>query len=84
MLFFGIDAAEAEPGAYGIVGFVEAAGAWWLTHRSIPRTAFTEIVCTGVWHLLEGTARDHGVQVDYDGPLPFGPQLRPRTKDDPA
>ena len=30
MMFFGIDGEQAEPGAYGIVGFVESAGAWWL------------------------------------------------------
>jgi AcrR family transcriptional regulator len=72
MMFFGMRAEAAEPGAYGIVGFVEASGAWWLAHRTMPRAQFTEFVCTGVWHLLEGTARDHGVVVDYDQPLPLG------------
>ncbi|GAB2484619.1 TetR/AcrR family transcriptional regulator [Jatrophihabitans fulvus] len=73
MVFFGIDGDEADPGAYGIVGFVEAAGGWWLQHRSIPRAEFTDLVCTGVWHLLDGTARDHGLHVEYDAPLPIGP-----------
>lgn len=72
MVFFGISGESAEPGAYGIVGFVEACGGWWLQHRAMSRQAFTELVCTGVWHLLEGTARDHGIVVAYDEPLPRG------------
>jgi AcrR family transcriptional regulator len=71
MMFFGIEGEQAEPGAYGIVGFVEACGGWWLKHRSMSREAFSELVCTGVWHLLEGTARDHGIYVAYDEPLPL-------------
>lgn len=72
LVFFGVEADEAEPGAYGIVGFVEAAGGWWLANRSMPRDVFAEHVCSGVWHLLEGTARDHGLTVEYDAPLPIG------------
>ncbi len=69
LMIFGLDAAQAEPGAYGIVGFVESSGGWWLQHRAMPRDAFVQLVCSGVWHLLEGTARDHGVLVGYDDPL---------------
>jgi AcrR family transcriptional regulator len=72
LVFFGVDGDEAEPGAFGIVGFVEACGGWWLQHRSMPRERFTAIVCTGVWHMLEGTARDHGIHLAYDEPLPLG------------
>lgn len=72
MMVFGMPGEAAEPGAYGIVGFVEASSAWWLAHRSLSREQFTELACGGVWHLLEGTARDHGVIVDYDQPLPVG------------
>jgi AcrR family transcriptional regulator len=72
MMFFGMSAEAAEPGAYGIVGFVEAASAWWLTHRTLSREQFTEVACAGVWHLLEGTARDQGVVIDYDQTLPLG------------
>jgi AcrR family transcriptional regulator len=70
MMFFGMPGTAAEPGAYGIVGYVEASSAWWITSRSMPRDQFTAVVCTGVWHLLEGSARDHGVALDYDKPLP--------------
>ena len=72
LMFFGVEGDEAEPGAYGIVGFVEASGGWWLQHRTVSRERFTEMVCAGVWHLLEGTARDYGVTVAYDEPLPIG------------
>ncbi len=75
---FGVEAEEAEPGAYGVVGFVESAGGWWLRHRSMTREVFTEHVCTGVWHILEGSARDHGLTVEYDGPLPIARALAAR------
>ena len=72
MVFLGIANEVAEPGAYGLVGFVEAAGAWWLEHRTLSRQRFVELVSTGVWHVLEGTARDYGITLAYDEPLPFG------------
>jgi len=72
MVFLGIESEVAEPGAYGLVGFVEAAGAWWLEHRTLSRQRFVELVSNGVWHVLEGTARDFGIDLAYDEPLPFG------------
>jgi AcrR family transcriptional regulator len=71
MMFFGIDPEQAEPGAYGIVGFVESAGAWWLARKTISREQFADGVCNAIWHLLEGTARANGVVIEYDEPLPF-------------
>ena len=68
---FGLDAEQAEPGAYGIVGFVESSGSWWLAKRSMSRERFTAVVCDGVWSLLDGTARAHGLAVGYDDPLPW-------------
>lgn len=76
MMFLGVSGNEAEPGAYGIVGFVEASGGWWLTNRALSRAEFTEVVCNGVWHLLEGVARDKGLVVAYDEPLPIGALAR--------
>jgi AcrR family transcriptional regulator len=72
MVVLGVDSEVAEPGAYGLVGFVEAAGGWWLENRTLTRERFVELVSTGVWHVLEGTARDYGVQISYDDPLPLG------------
>ena len=72
MIVLGIDNEVAEPGAYGLVGFVESAGAWWLEHRTMSRERFVELISTGVWHVLEGTARDYGIALAYDEPLPIG------------
>lgn len=72
MIALGIEDEVAEPGAYGLVGFVESAGAWWLEHRTLSRDRFVAIVSKNVWHVLDGTARDHGISLAYDEPLPIG------------
>jgi hypothetical protein len=70
LMFFGIDADKAEPGAYGMVGFVEATGSWWLSRRSIPREKLVEMLCESMWHVIDGTTRANNVVVGYDDPLP--------------
>ncbi len=80
MMFFGLDAAQAEPLAYGIVGLVESCGGWWLAKRTMTRETFTALVCTAVWHLLEGAVRANHLDIGYDDPLPFAAlarQVRP-------
>jgi AcrR family transcriptional regulator len=79
MMVFGIDSEQAEPAAYGIVGYVESAGSWWLQHRTMSRERFTDLATAGVWHLLDGTARDFGVALDFDQPLPFAAMTAQRT-----
>ena len=79
MMVFGIDSEQAEPGAYGIVGFVESIGSWWLQQRSIGRDRLIQLITTGVWHLLEGTARDFGIVLEFDEPLPLGALLTQET-----
>jgi AcrR family transcriptional regulator len=75
MLFFGLEGTEAEPAAYGLVGFVESSCAWWLSRRDKPgtitRERFTRTVCDSIWLMLEGFARSNGITVHYDEPLPF-------------
>jgi AcrR family transcriptional regulator len=75
MVFFGLESDQAEPGAYGLVGFVEASCAWWLARRDLPTTMtrqrFTDSVCEGIWHMLDGFARSSGITLGYDDPLPF-------------
>jgi AcrR family transcriptional regulator len=71
MILFGIDSEYAEPGAYGIVGFVESAASWWLDHRTLSRDRLAEQITMGVWHLLAGTAAEFGVQLALDEPLPL-------------
>jgi AcrR family transcriptional regulator len=72
MVLFGIDSEKAEPGAYGIVGFVESVGSWWLDHRPFSRDVATDQITMGVWHLLNGTAREFGIELGFDDPLPLG------------
>jgi len=84
LMFFGIDADRAEPGAYGIVGFVESSGSWWLARRSMSREKLTEIVCEGVWHLLEGTTRASKVIIGYDDPLPLEALVEQRAAQEDA
>jgi AcrR family transcriptional regulator len=72
LIIFGVDSERAEPGAYGIVGFVEAVGSWWLEHRTMSDEKLTDLITTGVWHLLEGTAREFGIELGFDDPLPLG------------
>lgn len=71
LVVFGLDAEQAEPAGYGIVGLVESIGSWWLAKRTMSRERITEIICVGIWNLLEGTARAHGIEVGYDRPLPW-------------
>jgi hypothetical protein len=42
-----------------------------LARRTISRAKLTELLCEGVWNLLEGTARANNVSVGYDEPLPL-------------
>lgn len=74
MAWFGMEGDEAEPTAYGIVGFVESSCAWWLSRRDHPtamsRERFTDMVCDSVWRLLEGQARANGMTLGFDDPLP--------------
>lgn len=70
MVIVGIDGEQAEPAAFGIVGFVESVGSWWLAHRTMSRDRLAVLITTGVWHLLEGTAREFGVRLGFDDPLP--------------
>jgi AcrR family transcriptional regulator len=71
LVLFGLDAEQAEPGAYGIVGLVESTGSWWLAKRSMSRAKITAVICDAIWNLLYGTAHRKGIEVDYDKPLPF-------------
>ena len=74
MVMFGIEDNLAEPGAHGLVGFVESTGAWWLSHRDeMSREQFIEQVSQGIWHFLQGYTSEAGLDIDYDQPLPISP-----------
>jgi AcrR family transcriptional regulator len=74
MASFGLGGEEAEPAAYGMVGYVEASCAWWLARRgkacSMSRDRFTRTVCEAVWRMIDGYARTNRVAIGRDDPLP--------------
>lgn len=54
----GLDAGPAEPWAYGLVGFVQSVGDWWMVHgRPIRRAALTEYLTTLLWSGIDGVRR---------------------------
>jgi AcrR family transcriptional regulator len=54
----GLDAGPAEPWAYGLVGFVQAVGDWWMTRgRPVPRSALTDYLTTLLWSGVDGVRR---------------------------
>lgn len=57
----GVDAAGAEPWAFGIVGMAVSVGQWWLDRRTMSRAAVADYLSGFIWHALSGTAEEHGV-----------------------
>ena len=57
----GLDSGPAVPWAYGIVGYVQTVGDWWLRHQQpISRAALGDYVTTFLWGGVAGmrTAAD--------------------------
>ncbi|OJF11207.1 TetR family transcriptional regulator [Couchioplanes caeruleus] len=51
----GLDSGGALPWAYGIVGYVQTVGDWWLRHQQpISREALAEYLTTLLWGGMEG------------------------------
>jgi AcrR family transcriptional regulator len=51
----GLDSGPAEPWAYGMIGFVQSVGTWWLRRRQpITRAALAEYVTTALWDGVSG------------------------------
>ncbi|HEX6967916.1 MAG TPA: TetR/AcrR family transcriptional regulator [Micromonosporaceae bacterium] len=54
----GLDSGPAEPWAYGLVGFVQAVGDWWISHgQPIRRAALTDYLTTLLWTGIDGIRR---------------------------
>ena len=60
----GVDAGGAEPWAHGLVGLGLSTGEWWLTRRTMSRSAVAAYLSSFVWHALEGISQSYGVAVD--------------------
>ncbi|MCW2818842.1 MAG: DNA-binding transcriptional regulator, AcrR family [Marmoricola sp.] len=65
----GLDAAGAEPWAYGLVGLGLSTGEWWLRRRTMSRAAVSRYLSAFVWNAFEGIAAEHGVRIDGEGRL---------------
>ena len=63
-LRLGVDAGGAEPWAHGLVGLGLSTGEWWLTRRTMSRSAVATYLSSFVWHALEGISQSYGVAVD--------------------
>lgn len=59
----GVDAAGAEPWAHGLVGLGLSTGEWWLSRRTMSRSAVRGYLAAFVWHAFEGLAREYGVDL---------------------
>lgn len=67
---FGLDTEPAERLIVGVVGLVDATGAWWVEHRRPPRATVTAELADQVWLLIDRTTRQLGLVLDPDQPLP--------------
>ncbi|BBF99230.1 MULTISPECIES: TetR/AcrR family transcriptional regulator [Pseudonocardia] len=53
-----------------LVGAVQATAEWWLAHRTMQRDVVTEHLTALIWAQIDGIARQHGMVLDPDAPLP--------------
>lgn len=67
---FGLDSGAAEPWAYGLTGLVQSTGDWWLQRRSMSRAHVAGYTTELIWQALSGVAREAGITLDPDHPLP--------------
>lgn len=58
----GLDAGPAVPWAYGVVGYVQTAGDWWLRQRQpISRAALADYLTTFLWDGISGITGKAGL-----------------------
>ena len=65
----GLDAGPAEPWAYGLVGFVQSVGDWWMEHgRPIRREALTGYLTALLWGGIDGLRRSADLPLELTRP----------------
>ncbi|GAA1699309.1 TetR/AcrR family transcriptional regulator [Fodinicola feengrottensis] len=58
--------------AFGVIGFVESVGNWWLENRSaMDRAPVSEMLCGSILRSIRGALKDRGLDLDPDEPLPW-------------
>jgi hypothetical protein len=72
----GRDPARATPGGIAIVGFVRAAGDWWVEHHdAMTRAELTEYLTSILWGGAAGIYRLAGMEVDNRPPEHLFPRM---------
>jgi AcrR family transcriptional regulator len=67
---FDLDTGPAERVIIGVVGMVDSTAAWWLEHPQVERAELTRELTEQVWLIIDHTARELGLVLDPDDPLP--------------
>jgi AcrR family transcriptional regulator len=70
LVALGVDPTPAERAIVGVVGLVDATGAWWLDRDGPPRDDLAAELTEQVWSIIERTGRTLGLELDLDTPLP--------------
>lgn len=70
MQALGVASDRAERMVVGVVGLVDATAAWWLERGDLPRDELTAELTDRVWVLIDRSAREVGLNLDPDQPLP--------------
>jgi AcrR family transcriptional regulator len=70
MVALGVDTEPADRLVVGMVGLVDATGAWWLGRNNPPREVIAAELTEQVWLLLDRTTRQLGLVLDPNQPLP--------------
>lgn len=67
---FDVSPEPAERVMVGVVGLVDATGAWWLDKRAPSRSVLTAELTEQVWVIIERTGRSLGLELSADVALP--------------
>lgn len=67
---FDVPASDAEPVVVGLVGMVDSTATWWAERRTIDRGELCETLVRRCWMMIDDAARQFGVTVSPEDPLP--------------
>lgn len=67
----GTDDELVDAMAFGVIGFVESVGNWWLEHRHMDRQGIADLINGSILRSIRGALRDRGLELDPDEPLPW-------------
>ncbi len=69
----GLDARVTQPLSFGLVGFVDAAAARWVSDPGgLSLEEMVDLLATSIWSVLDGVLREVGLEIDPTVPLDLG------------